>query len=60
MKYIFQRDYQEKWTEEIFMITHRHTEQGIPLYRLKDFADEPVDGYFYERELQKMQMPYSE
>ena len=54
MKYIFQRDYQEKWTEEIFMITHRHSEQGIPLNRLKDVADEPVDGYFYERELQKV------
>ena len=54
LKYIFQREYQEKWTEEMFMITHRHSEQGIPLYRLKDFANEPVDGYFYERELQKV------
>lgn len=54
LKYIFQRDYQEKWTEEIFIITHRHSEQGIWLYRVKDFADEPIDGYFYEDELQKV------
>ena len=50
LKYIFQCDYQEKWTEEIFIITHRNSEQGIPLYRLNDFADEPVDGYFHEYE----------
>ena len=54
LKYVFQRDYQQKWTEEIFIITHRHTEQGIHLYQLKDFADEPIDGYFYEEELQKV------
>ena len=54
LKYIFQRDYQEKGTEEIFIITHRHSEQGIPLYRFKDFADEPIDDYFYEQELQKV------
>ena len=54
LKDVFQRDYQQKWTEEIFIITHRHTEQGIHLYQLKDFADEPIDGYFYEEELQKV------
>ena len=54
LSYIFQRDYQEKWTEKIFIITHRHREQGIHLYRLKDFADEPIDGYLYEAEMQKV------
>ena len=55
LKYAFQRNYQQKkWTEEIFIITHRHTEQGIHLYQLKDFADEPIDGYFYKEELQKV------
>ena len=54
LKFIFQRNYQQKWTEEIFIVTHRHREQGINLYRLNDFADEPIDGYFYEEELQKV------
>ena len=26
LKYIFNRNYQEQWTEEIFIITHRHSE----------------------------------
>ena len=55
LKYVFQRDYQEKWTEEVFMITHRYRQNGVHLYRLKDFADEPIDGYFYEQELQRVE-----
>ena len=38
----------------LFIITHRHTEQGIHLYQLKDFTDEPIEGYVYKEELQKV------
>ena len=54
LKYIFQRDYQQKWTEEVFIITHRVHQQGINLYQIKDYANEAIDGYFYEHELQKV------
>lgn len=52
VRYTFQRDYQAKWTEEIFIITSRFRRQGIPLYKLKDYLDETIDGSFYEYELQ--------
>ena len=52
MKYTFQRDYQQKWTEEIFQITHRMRREGFNLYIIKDLLDESIDGYFYESELQ--------
>lgn len=54
MKYVFQRDYQQKWTEEVFIITSRDRFHGVNIYQLKDYADEPIDGYFYEEELQKV------
>ena len=52
VKYAFQRDYQAKWTEEIFTIAHRFRRQGIPLYKLKDYGGEAIDGIFYGHELQ--------
>ena len=54
LKYTFQRDYQQKWTEEVFRVTHRLRQQGINLYQLKDLLDESIDGYFYEVELQRV------
>ena len=54
LKWVFQRDYQEKWTEEVFLVTHRCRKSSVNLYRLKDFLDEPIDGHFYEEELQKV------
>ena len=50
MKYAFQRDYHIKCTQEVFIVTHRCKEQGLNLYRVKDFLN--IDGYFYEEELQ--------
>ena len=52
LKYVFQRDYHIKWTQEVFLITHRCQKQGIHLYRVKDLLDEDIDGHFYEEELQ--------
>ena len=50
----FMREYSQKWTGEIFIVSHRFTRHGIPLYKLKDFAQEPVSGSFYSQEIQKM------
>ena len=54
LQYVFQRDYHQKWTQEVFLITNRLRKDGKNLYSLKDFMDEEIDGYFYEEELQKV------
>lgn len=55
LKHPFQRDYQQKWTEEYFKVTQRYKRDGIPVYKVKDLTDEPIDGAFYESELQKVE-----
>ena len=54
LKYTFQRDYQQKWTEEIFKIHRRFRKHGFNLYSIKDLLDEVIDGHFYEQEMQKI------
>jgi hypothetical protein len=50
----FQRDYQEKWTEELFIIKERKYRAGIPVYKITDYDKDPIEGTFYESELQKV------
>jgi len=52
LKYTFQRDYHQKWTEEIFKVTRRLRKEDFNLYTIRDWMDEAIDGYFYEEELQ--------
>ena len=54
LKYTFQRDYQQKWTEEFFIVYQRLRRGSKNLYKIKDTLDEEIDGYFYENELQKI------
>ena len=49
----FQREYDQKWSGEIFKISDRFKRENLPLYKLKDFDDESITGSFYEQELQK-------
>ena len=51
---VFQRDYDEKWTEEIFVISARYLRQGIPVYKVIDYDGDPIEGSFYSSELQKV------
>lgn len=51
---VFDRSYDEHFTREIFKINQRMRMQGIPVYKIKDFQDEPIKGNFYESELQKV------
>jgi hypothetical protein len=51
-KRTFGKDYQHKWTEEIFSIRKRIRRQGIAVYEVKDYSGENVEGTFYENELQ--------
>ena len=52
LKKTFDREYSEKWTGEIFTIIERKINQGIPMYRIKDYNNEIIESYFYEPELQ--------
>ncbi|OOZ38118.1 hypothetical protein, partial [Solemya elarraichensis gill symbiont] len=47
----FQREYDERWTRELFVINHRFTSEGIPQYKLKDYSGEVIIGTFYENQL---------
>ena len=53
----FMREYQEKWTEEIFTVVKRYRREGLPVYELKDYQNEAVHGTFYEQELQLIDEP---
>ena len=55
LKYAFQRDYHQKWTQELFVVAQRHRKGIHKLYRLVDQMQEEVEGLFYEAELQKVQ-----
>jgi hypothetical protein len=54
LKHPFSRDYQEKWTEEVFIIRERFHKEGIALYKVKDWDGEEVKGTWYESELQQI------
>lgn len=54
LKYIFRRGYNQQFTGEIFKVVKRFHLQGIPLYKVKDFNDEIIEGDFYENDLQKV------
>ena len=50
----FQREYDIKWSGEIFKISKRFVRQGQPMYRIIDWFNKPVKGTFYQKELQKV------
>ena len=54
IKHPFQRDYQEKWTEEVFIIKERFRKDNITIYKVKDWNGEEVKGTWYQAELQKV------
>ena len=54
----FSREYDQKWSDEIFKVTKRFRREGIPLYKLNDFNGEhEIQGTFYQQELQKIDVP---
>ena len=48
----FQCEYDSKWTGEI---SRRFIRQGQPIYHLEDWYNKPVQGTFYQNELQKIE-----
>ena len=53
-KRTFRRGYEQKWTEEIFSISHAYYRNGVPVYKVKDYDGEQIKGGFYGFELQKV------
>ena len=49
---LFDREYSQKWTGELFKIDTRFRREGVPVYTILDWDGERVDGTFYEPELQ--------
>jgi hypothetical protein len=49
---VFDREYSQKWTGELFRVTKRYRRQGIPVYKIKDWNGDDVEGTFYKAELQ--------
>ena len=51
---LFDREYSQKWTGEIFKIHTRFRREGVPVYTILDWDGDRVEGTFYEPELQAM------
>ena len=54
LKRAFQKDYDQKWTEEYFIVSKRYKREDKPIYQLKDLLDEKLKGSFYQSELQRV------
>ena len=47
-----EREYDQRWSEELFRIYKRFRRQNLPMYKIEDFTADPLRGTFYESELQ--------
>ena len=54
IRHPFDRDYPEKWMEEIFIVNFCYYQHGIPRYSITDYNKDPIEGTFYQSELQKV------
>ena len=49
----FQRQYDERWSRDLFVVTERFMKEGIPQYKLKDYDIEIITGTFYQKQLSR-------
>jgi len=49
----FEKGYLPGWTEEVFVV-HRATPGPVPTYKIREWDDTPVQGTFYDADLQKV------
>ena len=52
LRKLFDREYDQRWTGEVFTVTKAWWRDGLPVYELKDYNNDEVKGTFYEQELQ--------
>lgn len=55
-KQTFEKGYTWNWSEEVFKIS-QVIPHSVPVYRLEDLMQDPIQGTFYEAELQKVTKP---
>lgn len=51
---VFEREYDERWTMEYFVVDGRGKKQKIPFYTLKDITGDAIQGTFHRTELNKV------
>ena len=51
MRKTFGKTYDQHFTRELFVVSDSSFKEYIPVYRLKDFDNDPIDGIFYNQEL---------
>ena len=49
----FAKGYSQQWTEELFTVSKVHL-TSPPVYSVKDYKKQEIDGRFYDHELQKI------
>ncbi|KAJ8298982.1 hypothetical protein KUTeg_023042 [Tegillarca granosa] len=54
LRHPFRREYQKKWTGEVFKVYKRFVRDGLPVYKLRDFNDDIIHGTFMTQEMQKV------
>lgn len=54
LKKLFDKGYLPNWSEEIFTVSKR-IPRNPPVYKLKEFDGDELDGTFYKQELQRVQ-----
>ena len=52
-RHTFKKGYLPSWTQESFTVT-KIIPRVPPVYRLRDYADDEIEGVFYSEELQKV------
>ncbi len=55
-KFVFQREYSQRWSTEVFFISKRFTKQNIQFYNVKDYQNKQISGGFQNEELQKVEV----
>ena len=48
----FEKGYTPNWSNTVYEVTFRHHRNGLPIYEISDLTGQPVDGKFYEPQLQ--------
>jgi transposase InsO family protein len=56
-KGVFEKGYKANWSEQIFVIHDIDRKEDPPMYTIKDYKGEIIEGKFYKQELQKVQKP---
>ena len=59
LRKIFGREYDKKWTGQLFKIAKRYIRDGSPIYKVKDFHGDEIKGTFYPEELQKVTVDHN-